>query len=417
MAGNKVSHVINCAGKQIPNYWEHLGIKYLTYYWSDKNAQIILDSQDKIPSQCYDFINEALDANESALIHSGRGQNRACIVAALWLMRKHRWTLLKTLEFLNYRKPNLDIRTHFIQQLTAYESRLTSRGAGPKTSKWKDVFDTASPLESEELLLRNTYLNAQTGKFTNFIIAMDRQRPAKVKWNDIARKGPLACFIEPKPHKLLEESKDTNETVNIQEARKQSCKKEEELDNPMNDNSGSKEDMSMTKNSIKEMIMKQKESNAPKSIYEYEAQSNNEKKDKLITAIELATNLANSTPKDPKSHRLIETNSKTINAKKLNCGKLEKNLSEGNTTPQIVNKNYINNYIIQSPRSVKIINYSPENSRTSQSKRIPKSFSFVAKNNAVKKYICFVIVANLIKSLLLAVQTQNLVTVRSRALL
>lgn len=385
MAANKVSHVINCAGKQIPNCWEHIGVKYLTYYWSDKTTQTILDSQDKTPNECYEFINEALDVSESVLVHSGKGQNRACIVAALWLMRKYRWTLLKTLDFLNYRKPNLDIRTHFVQQLTAYESRLTSRGAGPKTSKWTDVFDEASSLESEEVLLRNTYVNAQTGKFSNFIIALDRQRPAKVKWSDKVSKSPLATFIKPKSYEDLEESKGIDETVSTQEVRGINCVKEEELaDNVVKSNSKTKRDMDVAKSSIKEMIMRQKESGAPKSIYEYEAQSNNEQGDKLITAIELATSLANSTPKDPKSHRFIETNSKATDVKKLAYNELEKSSSEGSTAPQIVNKNYINNYIIQSPRSVKIISYSPERSRASEG---TKPFSFVAKNSIVKRYI------------------------------
>lgn len=35
VVANKVSHVINCAGRQIPNHWEAIGVVYLTYYWMD----------------------------------------------------------------------------------------------------------------------------------------------------------------------------------------------------------------------------------------------------------------------------------------------------------------------------------------------------------------------------------------------
>ena len=32
---NKVSHVINCSGRQIPNHWEAIGVVYLKFNWLD----------------------------------------------------------------------------------------------------------------------------------------------------------------------------------------------------------------------------------------------------------------------------------------------------------------------------------------------------------------------------------------------
>jgi hypothetical protein len=75
-------------------------------------------------------------------------------------MKKYKWSLLKTLEFLNSRRPDLEIRATFIHQLSAYENRLYKVGQGPKTSKWTEISDENQFLESEELLLRNTFLNA-----------------------------------------------------------------------------------------------------------------------------------------------------------------------------------------------------------------------------------------------------------------
>jgi protein tyrosine/serine phosphatase len=100
---------------------------------------------------------------DSVLVHSVRGQSRASCVIATYLMRKYRWSLLKTLEFLNSRRPDLEIRATFIKQLSDYENRLKARGMGPKTSKWDEISDENRFLESEELMLRNTFLNAQTG--------------------------------------------------------------------------------------------------------------------------------------------------------------------------------------------------------------------------------------------------------------
>ena len=34
---NKVTHIINCAGKQIPNHWEPIGVQYVTYRWMDND--------------------------------------------------------------------------------------------------------------------------------------------------------------------------------------------------------------------------------------------------------------------------------------------------------------------------------------------------------------------------------------------
>eukprot|EP00826_Nyctotherus_ovalis_P036407 TRINITY_DN3221_c0_g5_i1.p1 TRINITY_DN3221_c0_g5~~TRINITY_DN3221_c0_g5_i1.p1 ORF type:complete len:249 (+),score=48.79 TRINITY_DN3221_c0_g5_i1:552-1298(+) len=75
---------------------------------------------------------------------------------------------MKALEFLNYRRPDLEIRPWFVQQLAGYELRLTKSGEGPKTSTWAgtpltscvDVFDQSAGPENEEVTLRNTYINA-----------------------------------------------------------------------------------------------------------------------------------------------------------------------------------------------------------------------------------------------------------------
>lgn len=37
---NKVTHIINCAGRQLANYWESLGVTYLTYNWLDSQSQV-----------------------------------------------------------------------------------------------------------------------------------------------------------------------------------------------------------------------------------------------------------------------------------------------------------------------------------------------------------------------------------------
>ena len=88
VATNKVTHVINCAGLQIPNHWEPIGVKYLAYPWLDNDQQVILDTKDVVANECYAFIDEAVSKTESTLVHSIKGQSRACCVVAAFLMKK-----------------------------------------------------------------------------------------------------------------------------------------------------------------------------------------------------------------------------------------------------------------------------------------------------------------------------------------
>jgi hypothetical protein len=108
-------------------------------------------------------------------------------------MKKYRWSLLKTLEFLNSRRPDLEIRATFIHQLSAYEQRLQSqRDIAPITSKWDELshhhqMKGTRLFEHEELILRNTFVNAQMGPLADFrshLQGPNQERPVKLKWID-----------------------------------------------------------------------------------------------------------------------------------------------------------------------------------------------------------------------------------------
>ena len=84
---NKVTHIINWSGRQIRNYWDHLGIKYLTFNWFDHDSQVILDFKDNNADMIFNFIEEAHEHSESWLVHSVRGQNRAATVLCAYFMK------------------------------------------------------------------------------------------------------------------------------------------------------------------------------------------------------------------------------------------------------------------------------------------------------------------------------------------
>ena len=197
VVANKVANIINCAGRQVPNHWESIGVKYLTYFWFDQDDQIILDVEGKIANECYNFITAALQNGDSILVHSVKGQGRAFTIVAMWIMRRYQWSLAKTLEFLNSRRTDLEIRPNFIHQLNAYENRLATQGLGPKTTTWNDISEMTNSFENEELLLRNTYINAQSGPMAILPNAKERGNPPKLRWTDESKvKTPLATIID-----------------------------------------------------------------------------------------------------------------------------------------------------------------------------------------------------------------------------
>jgi hypothetical protein len=87
-------------------------------------------------------------------------------------MRKYRWSMIKTLEFLNSRRPDLEIKAKFIEQLNLYEQRLNAQGLGPLSFTFNEYsfrgnngkrpagIKVSNELEGEEVILRNTFVNA-----------------------------------------------------------------------------------------------------------------------------------------------------------------------------------------------------------------------------------------------------------------
>ena len=174
---NKVTHIVNCSGNTVRNMWESIGIAYLTFNWVDQENQILFDTQNKVTDQIFDFIESAAERSQSILVHSVRGQSRSSCVLASYMMRKYNWSMIKTLEFLNSRRPDLEIRVTFIRQLGEYEQRLSARNLGPMTVTWNYLSQKNSYLESEELLLRNTFMNAKPKQRVDLNVPPTNVRP------------------------------------------------------------------------------------------------------------------------------------------------------------------------------------------------------------------------------------------------
>ena len=152
----KITHMINATGNQIMNQWESIGISYLTLNWSESPSQILFDSKDEIANRIVEFVDGSLlGKGEGLLAHSFKGQNRVCIVVLIYLMKKYKWSLNKSMQFLKSKKQDVDIPIYFFEQLKQFEMRLRTRGELTVDVPWE--FEGLK--DPEEKLLRNTYLN------------------------------------------------------------------------------------------------------------------------------------------------------------------------------------------------------------------------------------------------------------------
>ncbi|CAD8109745.1 unnamed protein product [Paramecium sonneborni] len=189
---NKVTHIINCSGTEVQNKWINMNIKYLTFNWLEQDNEVLFDEKNENVNKIYAFIEECFQQGESTLVHSVRGQSRSCCVLAAYFMKKYSWTLYKTLEYLNSRRPDLEIRASFFYQLNSLESRLNK--LGPKrTASWNELTqDELNPQQlQEELIIRNTFLNSQNGPvddiYTNLqskLQVLGKIYNQKIKWKD-----------------------------------------------------------------------------------------------------------------------------------------------------------------------------------------------------------------------------------------
>ena len=180
----KLTHMINASGNQIINQWETIGMKYLTLNWSENPNQILFDPNDEIADKILFFIDDSFINGEGLLAHSFKGQNRVCIVVLIYLMKKYKWSLKKSMEYLKSKKQDVDIPPFFLSQLIKFESRLIQRGELTKDIPWS--FENLK--DPEEKLLRNTYINGlnliNKQKKNDAFITYNKTNVRHIMWAD-----------------------------------------------------------------------------------------------------------------------------------------------------------------------------------------------------------------------------------------
>lgn len=191
VVGNKVTHIVNCAGRQVPNHWEPIGVRYLSYMWLDQDGQVRLDPRDEVFRDVFQFIERAASSSESVLIHSARDISKPIVLLASYFMRKFRWDMYKSLEFLGSRLPNMRLSQGFVQQLVQLEGKLKREGMAPRSTDWRvKAFE-----DEEEMVLQNTFLNAKLapGPVPGPI---STRRTERVQWRD-SSSGEVSHLTSP----------------------------------------------------------------------------------------------------------------------------------------------------------------------------------------------------------------------------
>lgn len=122
---NKISNLINLAGREVHNVWASHGLVYLTYYWEDRpDYKLFTNHEDALLTDIVEFIDVSISHGISVLLFSRNGTGRCVVAACLYLMMKYRWGFEKTYDYVYSKKPDIDLNKGFIQQMFALDMKL-----------------------------------------------------------------------------------------------------------------------------------------------------------------------------------------------------------------------------------------------------------------------------------------------------
>lgn len=91
----------------------------------------------------------------------------------------YKWGFYKTLEFLDSRRPDLEIRRNFFEQLKFLAERIA---ATEKVSdSWDHIVSLNPEIRNEEVVLRNTFFNSKLDENDKSAISLDKKKNSKLK--------------------------------------------------------------------------------------------------------------------------------------------------------------------------------------------------------------------------------------------
>lgn len=112
-----------------------------------------------ITNGIYNFVSNAFSDFQGVLIHSVNGRNRCCIAALIVLMQRFRWGLVKSLEFMNAKKPGLEMTASLLKKLLNFEGRLEKDHIKVLTKDWQTTFPDGEHYQ-DEAIVTNSFKNS-----------------------------------------------------------------------------------------------------------------------------------------------------------------------------------------------------------------------------------------------------------------
>ncbi|CAD8122410.1 unnamed protein product [Paramecium sonneborni] len=190
---NKINYIINCAACELTYNGSGNSI---SFNWRDIDEQKIVTVENI--QNIYGFIETAINNGEGVLFFSLRGQSRALTALTAYLMYKYNWSLFKTLQYLNSRRKNFEIRAAFLKQLMNFETQYF------KDKEISRNWD--NNIENQEIqVIQNTYLNSlnQIPEIVNTLTNLSIQNGTKKKvtWsNNLIQQIETIQIKEEKQH-------------------------------------------------------------------------------------------------------------------------------------------------------------------------------------------------------------------------
>ena len=232
----------------------------------------MFDLQGQTLNAIVNFVDQAGLKAESVLVHSLKGQSRASCAICAYLMVRYRWGFYKTLEFMDSRRPDLEIRRNFFEQLKYLAERLATNNAVSET--WDQSCAARPDIKAEELVLMNTFLNSRledrpAAEHKKSLLKPKKKKAIlpdkkkkKIKWVDESAKnvtletavfganprGPKVAFnpgMSPQRSILKYTDKDNSDVNPLFEAKRQN-KRPESSSLKRNENSGTKAQLNGT---------------------------------------------------------------------------------------------------------------------------------------------------------------------------
>ena len=185
----KITHIINATNNKNLNEFEKNGITYLTLNWLENSNQELFNLNDENYINIFKFIEKNEKYGEGLLVFSIKCQNRACIVAIIYLIKLYNWSVNKCIEYIKSKKINVCIPSFFIRQLNDFENKINASSKIKKSLNW-DIEN--NKIDYEEFIMRNTYINSIIYKKRSFKIfnnkKLNKSIPQKVKFLDVDNK-------------------------------------------------------------------------------------------------------------------------------------------------------------------------------------------------------------------------------------